>query len=215
VLGECFARNDKCLLVYTKSNNIDHLLDLPYKEHMPCYWTVATDTQAATIERGAPSLDQRLEAMRKCADAGYVVRAGFSPIIPHRNWREEATMAVEKLFAAAEPDTVRLWVVAMVLVSEAEQIFGSDNLDPWCLDEMRKTATEMDGTHAGPFPRNVRAEIYAHYIDEIRRVSPRTPVNLCTEERELWDMLADKLSMPPDRLFCCCGQHSVPAKKAS
>jgi len=215
VLGECFARNDKYLLVYTKSNNIDHLLDMPYKEHMPCYWTVATDTQTKVIERDTPTLDERLEAMRKCQEAGYVVRAGFSPIIPHRNWREEATAALEKLFATATPDTVRLWVVAMMLADETEEIFGTENLDPECLREMRKHASEMDGTHAGPFPAHVRAEIYGHYIDEIKRISPGTPVNLCTEEREQWDLLAHKLEMKPDKLFCCCGQHSVPEKKSA
>ena len=214
VLGECFARNDKYLLVYTKSNNIDHLLDLPYKEHMPCYWTLATDTQCSVIERDTPTLDERLEAMRKCQEAGYVVRAGFSPIVPHKNWREEATIALEKLFAAAAPDTVRLWVVSMMLCSEAEEIFGADNLDPKCVEAMREAASELGDHHSGPFPRPARAEIYAHYIDEIKRISPGTPVNLCTEERELWDMLADKVEMAPDRMFCCCGQDSVPKKKS-
>ena len=215
LFGEYFARNDKYLLVYTKSNNIDHLLDLPYKEHMPCYWTLATDTQCRLIERGTPTLDERLEAMRKCQKAGYAVRAGFSPIIPHKNWREEATAALEKLFAAAKPDTVRVWVIAMMLCTEAEEIFGAENLDPWCLDEMRKHAADMDGKHSGPFPRHVRAEIYAHYIDEIKRIAPGTPVNLCTEEREMWDMLADHLEMAPDNMFCCCGQFSVPRKKSA
>ena len=210
LLGECFARNDKYLLVYTKSNNIDHLLDLPYKKHLPCYWTLATETQSTKIERDTPTLDERLEAMRRCEQAGFVVRAGFTPIVPHKGWREEATVAIEKLFATARPDTVRLWVVSMMLVDEAEQIFGADNLDPRFVDAMRESAAEMDGTHSGPFPRPVRAEIYAHYIDEIKRVSPNTPVNLCTEERALWEMLADKLEMSPDDLFCCCGQFSVP-----
>ena len=214
VLGECFQRNGKYLLVYTKSNNIEHLLGLPYKEHTLCYWTVATDTQSTEIERDTPNLDERLEAMRLCQEAGYVVRAGFSPIVPHKNWREEATIALEKLFAAATPDTVRLWVVSMMLCAEAEQIFG-DKLDPRCADAMRESASEMDGQHSGPFPRHVRAEIYAHYIDEIKRISPDTPVNLCTEEREMWEMLADKLEMSPDNLYCCCGQWSVPGSKPS
>ena len=215
LLGECFSRNDMYLLVYTKSNNVDHLLDLPYKEHTPCYWTLATDTQSTKIERDTPNLDERLEAMRRCQDAGYVVRAGFSPIVPHLNWREEATVALEKLFSRTTPDTVRLWVVSMMLVKEAEQIFGAENLDPEYVDAMRASASEMDGTHTGPFPAHVRAEIYGHYIDEIKRISPGTPVNLCTEERKMWDMLADKLVMSPDDLFCCCGQTSVPRRKSA
>lgn len=210
VLGECFQRNDRYLLVYTKSNNIDHLLDLPYKKHMPCYWTLATETQCRVIERGTPSLDERLEAMRKCQKAGYVVRAGFSPIIPHIGWREEATEVLEKLFATARPDTVRLWIVCMMTCAEAEQIFGPENLDPRILEMTRAAAPEMDVRKSAPFPRAVRAEIYAHYLNEIKRISPDTPVNLCTEEREMWDLLADVLDMTPEHLFCCCGQHSVP-----
>ena len=214
LLGECFARNDRYLLVYTKSNNVEHLLDLPYKEHMPCYWTLATDTQSTVIERDTPTLDERLDAMRRCQQAGYVVRAGFSPIVPHLNWREEATVALEKLFAAAAPDTVRLWVVSMMLACEAEQIFGAENLDPRFVEAMRAAAPELAGHHSGPFPRPVRAEIYAHYVREVRRLSPGTPVNLCTEERAVWDTLADVLDMSPDHLFCCCGQTSVPQSRA-
>ncbi len=208
--GELFQRNDMYLLVYTKSDNTDHLLNLPYKSHTIAYWTVATDTQCSVIERDTPSLDERLEAMRKCQEAGYVVRAGFSPIIPHVNWREEATIALEKLFAAATPDTVRLWVISMMLCDEAEDIFGADNIDAECLAAMREAAPDIDGHHSGPVPRAMRAEIYAHYIEEIKRISPNTPVNLCTEEYEMWDMLADKLSMSRDDMYCCCGQSSIP-----
>lgn len=210
LFGEVFARNDMYFLVYTKSDNIDHLLELPWKRHIICYWTVATDTQSTVIERDTPSLDQRLEAMRKCQEAGYVVRAGFSPIIPHVNWREEATIALEKMFAVARPDTVRLWVVSMMLCDEAEEIFGAENLDPEALAAMREADPEIRGHHSGPFPRATRAEIYAHYIEEIRRISPETPVNLCSEERALWEMLADRLEMSPDALYCCCGQTSLP-----
>ncbi len=210
LFGELFERNDMYLLVYTKSDNIDHLLALPHKKHTICYWTLGTDTQCSMIERDTPSLDERLEAMRKCQEAGYVVRAGFSPIIPHKNWREEATIALEKLFAAAQPDTVRLWMISMMLCEEAEDIFGTGNIDPRCLAAMREAAPALDGHHSGPVPRAMRAEIYAHYIEEIRRISPQTPVNLCSEEYEMWDMLADKLVMSRDNMYCCCGQTSIP-----
>ncbi len=140
LLGECFSRNDMHLLVCTKSDNVQHLLDLPYKEHMPCYWTLATDTQSRTFERDTPSLDERLKAMRLCERAGYVVRAGFSPIVPHRNWREEATVALEKLFAAVTPDTVRLWVASMMEVRESEQIFEAENLEPRFVEAMWESA---------------------------------------------------------------------------
>ena len=215
VLGECFERNDKYLLVYTKSNNVEHLLDLPYKEHTIFYNTLSTDTVSREIERDTPTMDERIEGMRLCEEAGYVVRAGFSPIIPIKNWREETTEMLEKLFAKTSPDTVRLWVISLMRCAEAEQIFDVSKLDPEFVQAMRDSASEMDSKRNAPFPRHVRAEIYAYYIDEIKRISPDTPVNLCSEEREMWNMLADKLEMSPDDMFCCCGQTSVPKRKGA
>jgi len=55
-----------------------------------------------------------------------------------------------------------------------------------------------------------RVEIYGHYIDEVKRLSPDTPVSLCSERRAVWERLADKLSMSSDNPCCCCGRTSAP-----
>jgi len=210
ILSETFSRtDDKFLLYYTKSDNVDHLLDLP-KDHSIFYLTLSTDTVSRVIERDTPPMDARIEALRKCEQAGYVVRVGFSPIVPIRNWRRETTECLERLFANCSPDTVRLWVVSMMSAEEAEILFDVEMLDPQYVEAMRRAAPEMNGKHSAPFPAEVRAEIYGYYIDEIKRISPDTPVSICTEERRVWEMLAHKLSMKPDDLFCCCGATSVP-----
>lgn len=212
ILAETFAKTeDKYLLFYTKSANVEHLLNLPHKEHSIFYCTLATDTVCREIERGTPGMEQRIDALRRCQKAGYVVRVGFSPIVPVRDWRSEATECLEKLFAAVKPDTVRLWVVAQMEAREAERILDMAKLDPQFVQAMREAAGRMAGKFNAPFPPEVRAEIYSHYIDEIKRLSPQTPVSLCSEELQVWRMLADKLAMAPDDLYCCCGGTSVPS----
>ena len=67
----------------------------------------------------------------------------------------------------------------------------------------------------GPFPAEARAEVYTHYIDEIARVSPQTPVSLCSESPEVWEILKQKLRMTPDRMFCCCGGISPSSRRTS
>ena len=213
VLGERFSRTkDKYLLLYTKSANVEHLLDLEVQEHVPVYWTLTMEPVSRKIERDTPPLPQRIEAMRLCQQAGYTVRAGFSPIIPIANWREETREMLEHLFDQVQPEVLRLWVVSMMDASEFEAMFDASEMDPKFIRRMRETAPEMDGTHAAPFPLDVRVEIYAFYLDEIRRISPETPVALCTEDPRLWEMLADKLWMAPGRMFCCCGGTSVPGR---
>lgn len=210
VLGKCFAENDRYLLLYTRSNNVGYLAELPEREHVLINWTLSMDTQANVIERDSPSLDERIEAMRFCQEHGYVVRAGFSPIIPVRDWRAETTSMLERLFAGVRPEVLRGWVLAMMDADEFEAMFDVNMMDPNHMRRIREEAATLNGQHHAPFPLDVRAEIYSHYLDEVRRLSPDTPFALCTEPPDLWPMLRDKLQMPPDNMFCCCGGVSKP-----
>ncbi|MBI2440196.1 MAG: hypothetical protein HYV35_02375 [Lentisphaerae bacterium] len=96
---------------------------------------------------------------------------------------------------------------------EAERIFNMAELDQQFVRSMRAAAPRMAGVFNAPFPPEVRAEIYGHYLDEIKRISPGTPVSLCSEELQVWRMLRDKLAMAPDNLYCCCGGTSVPTRE--
>jgi spore photoproduct lyase len=216
ILADVFARSaDQYLLFYTKSNNVDHLLALENRERCVFYTTLSTDLAAREFEPGAPSLDQRIAALRRCQDAGYTVRAGFSPIIPIREWREDATVAIEKLFAKVQPDTVRLWVLSMTPVPQFDGALGFQRMDPRLADMAIRADPAKVGRWNAPFPTEARAEIYAHYIEEIARVSPRTPVSLCSEAPAAWHALKGRVKMRPERLFCCCGGLSVPRAQAN
>jgi DNA repair photolyase len=208
VLSETFARagGGRRLLFYTKSDNVDHLLDLPHKSSCIFYLSLAPRTVCREIEPGTPGMEARIEALRKCERAGYPVRVGFSPIVPTPHWRREATECIEALFAAVRPQTVRLWVLSLMRPDAALAMFEPDRLDERYLQAIRdRRDFTPEEIFDQPFPHWARAEIYGHYLDEIHRVSPRTPVSLCSERRELWEMLAPKLAISPDALYCCCG----------
>ena len=212
VLAECFAKHGKYLLLYTRSDNVQFLADLPEscRHHVLANWTLSMETQARVIERDSPSLDARIEAMRFCQDQGYPVRAGFSPIIPIKNWREETTDMLERLNARVRPEVLRAWVLSMMEAYEFEDMFDVEMMDPVFIQRMRAAADEMSGAHHAPFPLDVRAEIYSHYIDEWRRINPEVPFALCTEHPRMWEVLKDKVAMTPDNMFCCCGGVSPP-----
>jgi len=215
VLADCFARtDDKYLLFYTKSNNVEHLVDLPDKSRCIFYCTLATETVCRDIEEGTPSMDERIEGMRLCQEAGFPVRVGFSPIIPTKGWREEATQCLEKLLAVVKPDTLRLWVLSLMNADELDKLIGFENIDPRFVESVQQVDPAGKNSFALPFTVEDRVDIYGHYIDEIKRISPETPVSLCSERRVVWDGLADRLTMTPDSLYCCCGGLSAPQKRA-
>jgi hypothetical protein len=119
---------------------------------------------------------------------------------------------LERLFARVRPDVLRAWMLAMMDAAEFERMFDVEAMDPRFMERMRATAGELNDTHQAPFPLDVREEVYAHYLDEARRLSPETPFALCTEHPDLWERLADKLQMTPDAMYCCCGGLSVPRR---
>lgn len=215
LFGRRFAEYGKYLLLYTRSDNVQYLAGLEERKHVLINWTISMETQARIIERDSPTLDERIEAMRFCQSNGYVVRAGFSPVIPIANWREETTDMLQRLFSQVEPEVLRAWVLAMMEASEFEAMFDTDMMDPWAVARMRESEEELRGMHMAPFPLDVREEIYRYYLDETAKINPETPFALCTENPALWPRLQDRLMMTRDAMFCCCGGVSVPGNSGT
>ena len=215
LLGDYFSRQeDKYLMLYTKSDNVDHLLKLDHdmRRHTLISWTISCETVSNLIEKNAPPLNARIEAARRCQEAGYRVRLRFSPIIPIRNWREENRVMIERCFAYLRPDLVTMNVLGWRNITTMKRALDFSLLD----SHYQKLYEEIDQTqpssysHPNTLPHDARAEIHRFFIDEIHRVSPSTRISLCAETRKMWDLFGHKLGMNPKNYVCNCGPTSVP-----
>jgi spore photoproduct lyase len=205
------------IILFSKSDNVDFLLDLDHKGHTIMLWTLSTPTVSRLIEKDTATTEQRIEAARKCQQAGYTVRFKFKPIIPIKTWREEATDMLEKLFASVKPDNLSMEMLFFYgdTVAQMKQTFDMSLFDPDLLEMLERH--ERDGLlkdESHPFPDNFRAEVYSYYVDEIRRLSPNTRVSLCAETREMWTRLGPRLQMTPTSFVCNCGPICVPGIQA-
>jgi hypothetical protein len=88
-----------------------------------------------------------------------------------------------------------------------------DLLDREYLEAARDAAAEMEGVRTGPFPPDVRAEIYRFLIDEVRRWDNNVLLYLSTETREMWDELKDELGQNPCLYVCACSSVAIPGRK--
>ncbi len=82
--GHRFARQ----VIQTKSVNVERLLDLEHNGHTALSWTLTPPDIAARYELNAPGTAQRMEAMVRCAEAGYPVCANVAPVIPEPDWED-------------------------------------------------------------------------------------------------------------------------------
>ncbi|MFC1712412.1 spore photoproduct lyase family protein [Candidatus Poribacteria bacterium] len=213
--GEVFTNyfaglDDRYLIFHTSSANVDHLLDLDHKGHTIVLWSLTSDTVSKEIEVCSGTTEERIEAARKCQDAGYTVRFKFKPIVPVKNWREECADMIEKLFAATDPDVLSLCVMMWMTPEEFDKLFDPSMFDPKYVKAVHDSADEMRSRPCGPFPDEVRTEIYSFFIDEIRKHNSSVPVSLSTETKELWDILGPKLGFTAENYVCGCGAKCTP-----
>ena len=198
-------------MLYTKSDNVDHLLNLAHNGHTIINWTLSCDTVAREIEKRTPTMEARIQAAEKCQKSGYTVRFRFSPIIPIKNWQAENRDMIEKLFAKVKPDLITMDVLGWMSAKQIENAIDISLFD----DEYRELVENMaqEGiVNRGKqiLPHEARLKIYRFFMEEIRRVSEKTPIAICMETEEMWKDLSDELGMREDNYACCCGPKSVP-----
>ncbi|MGD8238497.1 MAG: hypothetical protein PVH68_08105 [Armatimonadota bacterium] len=217
LLVDYFARSEhQYLEIYAgKSDNVDFLLDLEHRGRTILQWSIGARTQTDIFEEQTASMEARIEAARRCQEAGYIVRFRFSPIIPVKNWREENAELIRLIFERTKPDVISLCAFGWMDVDEARECLDCSLLDEDFVAAMEAAAPfvrERGYTSGGgrPMPHDARAVMFDFLIGEIRRASPDTVVALCLETEEMWRTFADRLGMTPGNYVCNCGPMSTP-----
>ena len=102
------AHPNVILELKTKSANVGHLLRSNAPKNMLCTWSLNTSTLIQNEEHGTASLDKRLSAARKVADAGFIVGFHFHPLIHYSNWQQDYSSVIHRLTDLFDPSEVAL-----------------------------------------------------------------------------------------------------------
>jgi len=198
------------LMMFTKSNNVDWLLDLDHGGHTIISWSMSSHTASRLVDKRTATMEERIEAMAKCQADGYRVRARMSPIVPVKNWREEYRDFFEKLFAAATPDVVTLELLGWFDFADLEELIPLGLLDDDAVDKARAAADDLRGVRQGPFTQETHLEVYHFCVDTVKELSPSTPVGLCHGTPPVWAEIGPKVGMEPKAYVCNCAGTSCP-----
>jgi len=214
ILVEHFAEKSReFLMLFTKSDNVDSLLDLGHRGQTIVCWSLSAQAAAAEVEPLTAGTSDRIRAAKKCQDAGYRIRFRFSPITPTGGWeRENDAMAHEIFDSGLEPDLITLRTIGWIDYDEFTQSIPQSILDPRFQDIMRDAARrEATPTRrCQPLPDEARIEIYTHIAETIRQISPQTRISLCWETPRVWSAMRDFTGMTPESFVCNCGPTCAP-----
>lgn len=181
-----FARQPHArLILLTKSASVENLLDLDHRGHTILSWSLNPPEISQAFERNVPSPAERVAAMRRCAAAGYSLRAVLMPMVPVADWQDIYARFVEELLTSVPLQRITLGQICSYsgALTLMEAKLGKENPISRLL-ERRKTA---DGRVR--FPLAERVQVCRHLIHCIHRIQPGLDISLCLEERRTFEAL--------------------------
>ncbi|MBN1496842.1 MAG: DNA photolyase [Spirochaetes bacterium] len=178
------ARNCSVFLeLKTKSDNVEHLLDVREKGNAVLAWSLNTPRNIALYEQGSADLDRRIAAASAACRAGYLTAFHFDPIILHKGWVDEYLGIVDLLFRAVDPERVAWISLGCFRYSPGFREIIRDVFPDQAL-----TAAEMFPGPDGKFRylKKNRISVYSALLNRIRSYSRAPFVYLCMETGDVW-----------------------------
>lgn len=179
-----FAHQTNAVLeLKTKTDFIENLAGLEHGGHTIAAWSLNAGPVVRSEEPRAVSLQERLEAARRCAEWGYWLAFHFDPMIEHENWREGYGRVIDQLFAAVDPKRV-VWISlgALRFMPELKPVISARH--PHSRILAGELIRGLDGKMR--YFRDIRVELYRFMVERIRQVDPEICVYLCMEAGDIW-----------------------------
>ena len=182
-----FADQPNVLLeLKTKSDRVDTLLDLDPKDRIVISWSMNPESVVAQDEHLTASLEKRIQAARRCQEAGYKLGFHFDPMIEYPGWEKDYRDLVERIFAAVDGRRVA-WLSLGVL----RQTPGLKRTMRERFPATRLLTGEQVLCPDGKFRyfQALRVGMYRKMVAWLRRSAPIAPIYLCMESSEVWQQV--------------------------
>ncbi len=168
----------------TKSNHVEHLLEIPHGGKTVISWSVNPQAIIKKEELKTATLNERLKAASMASEAGYKVAFHFDPMIDYPDWEKGYQELVEQVFDNVPPERIA-WVslgtlrYISSLKSIVEERFPNNSLF------LGEFVPGIDGKFR--YIKKIRQRLYRNVQQKIERLAPNVPTYLCMESGQLWN----------------------------
>jgi len=187
VLIPFFAeRKNGILELKTKSAEISHLLSLDHRDRTVVSWSLNPPRIIEKEEIDTASLEQRIEAARRCQEKGYLLGFHFDPIIYHEGWEEGYRETIVSLFQQIDPKRVA-WI-------SLGGFRYPPQLKTISRERFPKTRIFLGELFPGKdakfrYLKDIRVEMYQKMAQWLREEDPTLFIYLCMESQEVWNQV--------------------------
>jgi spore photoproduct lyase len=193
-----------CLMLLTKSANVQNLLSQKPIPNAVISWSLNPDFVIRNFEFGTASLDERLDAAKRCRQHGWRIRFRIDPGILYPDWKNGYAELVQKALAAVEPENITLGMLRLLPGHKklARQAYGPD------ADALLQAdLVEGAGDEKWRYKTENRIAFYRFLINVIQDCNPNIGISLCRESEEVWQTFksvcslhhCNCISQPPEK----------------
>ncbi|MCP4876159.1 MAG: DNA photolyase [Gammaproteobacteria bacterium] len=178
-----WANPNVILELKTKSANVSHLLRSDAPKNILCTWSLNTPTLIRHEEHGTASLEKRLTAARKVADAGFLVGFHFHPIVHYDHWQQDYRDIAERACALFQPAEVAL--VSMGTLTYIKSVIREIRKHAIPSQILKMPMVDSDGKQS--YPDEIKHALFSHVYDSFADSWKRDVFfYLCMENQRLW-----------------------------
>ncbi len=184
-LIEYFSKKPNVIFeLKSKSNEIAGALKAGSTKNIVMSWSLNTPKMIEQNELKTATLEERLAAATKCAEAGYKIGFHFDPLINYKNWVEDYGQVVEALYKAVPAEQV-IWISLGTFRFNAP-------LKPIIRKRFPDNPIVAGEFITGPdgkmrYFKEIRVEMYKQMLQFIRSHAPNQFVYLCMEAPYVWE----------------------------
>lgn len=176
--------DDVVLELKTKTVEIENLLSVATPPNVIVSWSLNAPRHIAAEEIGAPPLEARLKAARRCQEHGYRLGFHFDPLIHSPNWQQDYRAVVAALFEHVDPSRV-VWISLGALRFPPAMKRTIEERFPESTITSGELVPSWDGKLR--YFRPIRAAMYRRMVRWIAERAPGVTIYLCMESPQMWE----------------------------
>ncbi len=190
-LVELFANYQHAFVEFrTKSANVGNLIGLPHNGQSIISWTFSPQRVVQLFEYGTASSDARIEAARRCQEAGYGIGLRFDPLVRYPGWENGYRELIENMGAQLHPDLIRDCQLGVFRYTPGlGRIIRERFPKSWL--RLEESVPSGDGKYR--YLKPLRIDMYRKIMGWLGEFFPSLKIELCMESPEVEESLAENL----------------------
>lgn len=195
VLVSFFARHSFARqVILTKSNSVERLLGLDHRGHTTLSWSLNPPEIARIFETNAPSIEARIAAMQKIAEAGYPIRANVMPLIPVSGWEKIYDRFLRDLLTRIP---IRRLTLGGICIYRNAQKLMERALGPKNDISLRIVDDDAACDGRARYSREFRVSMYMCLLRCAQKIRPDLQLTLCLEDWSVWNSVHKEVGLGP------------------